>query len=87
MGKAVFILREADSHNLLKYPAHIRRIVDPDERLAKYQEIEQYLIDNQVFIPIFQPTCVYILQDRVKNFTLSWNGWTDMSFYAVSLEG
>lgn len=63
-----------------------RREPDADKRISMYQEAEKYLLDNQVFIPIFQPSCVYILSDRVDQFTLSWNGWTDMSFYSVTLK-
>jgi peptide/nickel transport system substrate-binding protein/oligopeptide transport system substrate-binding protein len=28
----------------------------------------------------------YVVQPRVKNFVVPWNGWSDMSYYKVDVE-
>jgi len=64
-----------------------RREVDSEKRLSMYQEAEKMLIvEDQVIIPIIQMEHIYILQDRVKNFVLSWNGWSDMMYYGIEIQ-
>ncbi len=28
----------------------------------------------------------YVVQPRVKNFVVPWNGWSDMNYYLVDVE-
>ena len=64
-----------------------RKEVDNDKRLAMYQEAERILIEeDQVIIPIIQMEHIIILQDRVQNFVVSWNGWSDMMYYGIELK-
>ena len=64
-----------------------RKEVDNNKRVAMYQEAERILIvEDQVIVPIFQMQHFVVLQDRVLNFVVSWNGWPDMMYYGVELK-
>lgn len=65
-----------------------RTIVDEDKRMEMYKTIDTAVIqDAAVVFPLFQMDHVVVVQDRVKNFSIPWNGWSDASYYNVTLEG
>jgi len=58
--------------------------VDADKRLQMYQEVELAIVNrDRVIIPIIQQEHIFVLQDNISNFVVSWNGWSDMMFYDV----
>lgn len=64
-----------------------RTMVDQDARMKLYQSAEQTIVqDDAMFLPLFQLNHVFVVSDRVKNFSVSWNGWSSMSYYDVSLK-
>ncbi len=64
-----------------------RAMVDEDERMALYQKIDTIMVqDEAAVLPLYQMDHVVVVQDWVKNFHIPWNGWTDTSYYAVSIE-
>ena len=64
-----------------------RTMIDQEERMKLYQELEQILVhEDAIIIPLFQMNHLFILNDNVQNFQLSWNGWSDMSYYNITLE-
>lgn len=64
-----------------------RTITDEDERIRLYQEAERIIVnEDAACIPLFQNDHLFCLSDRVENFKISWNGWSDMSYYSVSLK-
>lgn len=64
-----------------------RTMTDPAARSALYQEIEkQIVIEDAAWIPLFSLEHLFIVQPRVKNFSVSWNGWSSMSYYGISIE-
>jgi ABC-type transport system substrate-binding protein len=64
-----------------------RREVDNDARLKMYQDAEEIIVArDHVAIPMFQVTHTFVLSDRVKNFKVSWNGWSDMPLYEISIQ-
>lgn len=63
-----------------------RTMIDQEERMKLYQELEQILVhEDAIIIPLFQMNHLFILNDNVQNFQLSWNGWSDMSYYNITL--
>jgi len=61
-----------------------RRETDEDTRLQMYQQAELNIVNRDVvIIPVLQANHVFILQDNISNFTMAWNGWSDMSYYGV----
>lgn len=64
-----------------------RAMVDEDERMALYQKIDTIMVqDDAAVLPLFQMDHIVVVQDWVKDFHVAWNGWSDVSYYTVSLE-
>lgn len=64
-----------------------RTMVDPDARLKYYQEMDNIIInEDAAILPMFQMNKIFVVSDRVKEFHIAWNGWSDMSFYDVVIE-
>ncbi|MDR0929907.1 MAG: ABC transporter substrate-binding protein [Oscillospiraceae bacterium] len=73
----------AEVHAMLE---EARTMTDEAERIALYQQAEQIIVhEDAACIPLFQNNHVFCLSERVQNFQIAWNGWSDMSFYAVEL--
>jgi len=63
-----------------------RVMVDFDERMAAYQQIDNAVVhEDAVVLPLYQRNHLFCLNPRVHGFKVAWNGWSDMSFYSVSL--
>lgn len=64
-----------------------RTMVDQDARMKLYQSAEQTILQqDSMFLPLFQLNHVFVVSNRVANFKVSWNGWSSMSYYDVSLK-
>jgi len=73
--------------DFIKLLEDARKEVDNNKRLGMYQEAEKILIvEDQVIVPIIQMEHIVILQDRVQNFVLPWNGWSDMMYYGTEIK-
>ena len=63
-----------------------RVMVDFDERMAAYQAIDNAVVhEDAITLPLYQRNHLFCLNPRVKGFKVAWNGWSDMSFYTISL--
>ncbi len=63
-----------------------RTMTDQKERIKIYQELEKTIVQKDAaWIPLFSLDHLFVLQPRVKNFKVSWNGWSDMPYYGISL--
>lgn len=64
-----------------------RTMTDQDARIALYQQIDNTIVhEDAAVLPILQKNHLFCLSDRVEGFKVSWNGWSDMSFYSISLK-
>ena len=64
-----------------------RTLTDQAERCEAYQELERVIVqENAAWVPLFSVDHTYVVQPRVKNFVVPWNGWSDMSYYQTSVE-
>lgn len=64
-----------------------RKMTDMNERYKLYQELEtQIVIEDAAWIPLFSLEHLFVVQPRVKNFKVSWNGWSNMPYYGIKLE-
>ena len=64
-----------------------RAMVDEEERMALYQKIDTTMVQEEVAVlPLYQMDHVVVVQDWIKDFHIPWNGWTDTSYYTVSIE-
>jgi len=63
-----------------------RTIVDPKERIALYQELEKKIVhEDAAWIPLFTLEHLFVVQPKVKNFKVAWNGWSGMSYYGMEI--
>ena len=64
-----------------------RSMTDLPARYKLYQDIENSIVYKDfAFIPLFHLQHLFAIQPRVKNFQLSWNGFSSMSFYSIELQ-
>ena len=67
--------------------AAARTIVDTDERLAKYQELEEKIMQEDAsLVPLWSRDHLFAVSKRTKGFKVSWNGFSDSSYYPVYFE-
>lgn len=65
-----------------------RLMANHDERMEAYKKIDNAVChEDAVVLPMYQTEHMFCLSPRVKNFQVSWNGWSNMSYYTVTLEG
>jgi peptide/nickel transport system substrate-binding protein/oligopeptide transport system substrate-binding protein len=64
-----------------------RSMTNQEERYKLYQEIEQTIvIKDAAWIPLFTLQHLFVVQPKVKNFKVSWNGWSNMPYYGIEIE-
>lgn len=64
-----------------------RTMVDQAERVKLYQELETTIVQKDAaWIPLFSLDHLFVVQPRVKDFKVSWNGWSNMPYYSISLD-
>ncbi|MFD2172586.1 ABC transporter substrate-binding protein [Rhodobacter lacus] len=64
-----------------------RGMVDQEARCKLYQDLTARIVGTDAaWVPLFSLDHNYVVQPRVKNFVVPWNGWSDMSYYKVEVE-
>lgn len=64
-----------------------RTMTDPEERIALYQEIEEKIVhEDAAWIPLFELDHLFVLQPYVNNYEVSWNGWSNQSYYSIEID-
>jgi ABC-type transport system substrate-binding protein len=64
-----------------------RSMTNQDDRVKLYQSLEKTIVqDDAAWIPLFSLDHLFVVQPRVKNFKVSWNGWSNMPYYDVYIE-
>lgn len=64
-----------------------RAMTVPKERYALYQELEKKIvIEDAAWIPLFSLDHLFVIQPKVKNFQVSWNGWSNMPYKNITIE-
>lgn len=64
-----------------------RTMTDADARTKLYQTAEKTIVnDDAAFFPLFQLNHIFVVSNRVSNFKVSWNGWSSMSYYEISMK-
>jgi ABC-type transport system substrate-binding protein len=64
-----------------------RGMTNPEERCKLYQDLTTRIVDTDAaWVPLFSLDHSYVVQPRVKNFVVPWNGWSDMNYYNVVVE-
>jgi ABC-type transport system substrate-binding protein len=63
-----------------------RTMTDMAARYKLYQDIEEQIVYKDfAFVPLFHLQHLYVVDPKVKNFTPSWNGWSNMPYYGIEI--
>ena len=64
-----------------------RCMINQEERYKLYQEMEeQIVINDAAWVPLFTLEHLFVVQPKVKNFKVAWNGWSNMPYYSIKIE-
>ncbi|HYG58710.1 MAG TPA: ABC transporter substrate-binding protein [Symbiobacteriaceae bacterium] len=64
-----------------------RQITDMEERYKLYQEAEKLVVyDDAAWVPLFHLEHLFVVSPKVKNFKVSWNGWSNMPYYGIKID-
>lgn len=64
-----------------------RGIVDDDERLAEYAELERIIIqEDAAWVPLYSREHLFVIGDNVEKFVPHWAGYGDFSNVGVTLK-
>lgn len=64
-----------------------RGIVDNEERMQTYKDLEKkVIIEDAAWVPILSKKHLFAVSDRVEKFIPIWSGYSDNSFYNVTLK-
>lgn len=64
-----------------------RGMTDQAARCKLYQDLTARIVDTDAaWVPLFSLDHSYVVQPRVKNFVVPWNGWSDMNYFNVEVE-
>lgn len=64
-----------------------RGMVNQEERYKLYQDLEKIIVgEDAAWIPLFSLEHLFVVQPYVKNFKVSWNGWSNMPYYEIKIE-
>ena len=64
-----------------------RAMTDPAQRCALYRQLEERIVyEDAAWVPLFSLDHTYVVQPRVKNFVVPWNGWSDMCYFEMEVE-
>ena len=63
-----------------------RVMTDMPARYKLYQEIEKTIVyQDFAFVPLFHLEHLFVVHPKVKNFKVSWNGWSNMPYYGIEI--
>lgn len=75
-----------NNQDIIDRVAKARSIVDEDERIQEYQDLEKILVqDEAAWIPLFSKDHLFVVNPRVQNFRVSWNGWSGNYYKDMSI--
>lgn len=64
-----------------------RTMTDPKERIKVYQELEKQVIqEDAAWVPLYSKQHIFVVNPRVQNYIVMWNGWTDNMYYNMSID-
>ena len=67
--------------------AEARKMNDQDERIKLYQELEKQIIqEDAAWVPLYSRQHIYVVNPRVQNYVVMWNGWTGNMYYNMYID-
>lgn len=64
-----------------------RNMTNFEERIKVYQELEKQVIqEDAAWVPLYSKQHIFVVNPRVQNYIVMWNGWTDNMYYNMSID-
>lgn len=64
-----------------------RTMTDPDERVEVYRELEKQIIqEDAAWVPLYSKQHIFVVNPRVQNYVVMWNGWSGNMYYKMSID-
>lgn len=64
-----------------------RTMNDPDERVEVYRELEKQIIqEDAAWVPLYSKQHIFVVNPRVQNYVVMWNGWSGNMYYKMSID-
>lgn len=64
-----------------------RVLSDNAQRYTLYQEAEKLAVyQDFAWVPMYHSQHLFVVQPKVKNFKVSWNGWSNMPYYGIEID-
>ena len=64
-----------------------RAMTDPDERVEVYRELEKQIIqEDAAWVPLYSKQHIFVVNPRVQNYVVMWNGWSGNMYYKMSID-
>ena len=75
-----------DNPEIMERVHQARSIVDEEERIREYQELEKIIIqEDAAWIPLYSSLHLVVVNERVEGFKLLWNGWSSNNYEQVAV--
>lgn len=64
-----------------------RAMTDPEERVEVYRELEKQIIqEDAAWVPLYSKQHIFVVNPRVQNYVVMWNGWSGNMYYKMSID-
>lgn len=64
-----------------------RAMVDPKARIEVYRELEKQIIqEDATWVPLYSKQHIFVVNPRVQNYVVMWNGWSGNMYYKMSID-
>lgn len=64
-----------------------RGMTDPEERVELYRELEKQIIqEDAAWVPLYLRQHIFVVNPRVQNYVVMWNGWTGNMYYNMYID-
>lgn len=64
-----------------------RAMNDQNERIAVYRELEKQVIqEDAAWIPLYSKQHIFVVNPRVQNYYVAWNGWSGNMYYKMYID-
>lgn len=64
-----------------------RAMIEPNERIKVYRELEKQIIqEDATWVPLFSKQHIFVVNPRVQNYVVAWNGWSGNMYYNMYID-
>ena len=76
-----------DREDIMNRVADACCIVNEEKRIREYRELERIIVQEDcAWIPLFSNRHYFAVNERVRNFQVPWNGWSDIRYDKIMVE-